>query len=126
MDCGEIKSGEPFSIEESDGTEDVFPPWPNDWEVSSSNVNVVKDAVEKIKSSGAHYFYKGNYLDAERKYKKALRYIDWYLHENAADAGNEEINKMRLTIILNLATTKHKLDKHKEVVHLCTQVGLFN
>lgn len=32
MDCGEIKQGQDWGLNESDGTEDIFTPWPEDWD----------------------------------------------------------------------------------------------
>ena len=31
IDCGELKRGENWGLEENDGTNDVFTPWPDDW-----------------------------------------------------------------------------------------------
>ncbi|CAH0561257.1 unnamed protein product [Brassicogethes aeneus] len=120
-DCGEYEPGEPFNIEECDETEDKYPPWPNDWDVPGSEEKTVLDAIEKIKNSGSHFFYKSNFTDSERKYKKALRYIDWYLLESDGKS-NCDLEKTKLTLLLNLATVKQKMRKYKEVVQLCSQV----
>nr|CAH7753098.1 unnamed protein product [Callosobruchus chinensis] len=36
--CGEFKPGEPWNIEENDGTDDKYPPWPNDWEIEVNKI----------------------------------------------------------------------------------------
>ena len=35
LDCGELKRGESWGINEYDGTADVYPAWPDDWEYFS-------------------------------------------------------------------------------------------
>ncbi|KAJ8970357.1 hypothetical protein NQ314_001268 [Rhamnusium bicolor] len=49
-DCGEFETGEPWNIEERDGTEDVYPPWPNDWDIDSvENLGAIINAINAIK-----------------------------------------------------------------------------
>jgi len=40
-------------------------------------IQALEDAVNKIKNSGNYYFRAGNYVRANLKYRKALRYIEW-------------------------------------------------
>lgn len=105
-----------------DGTDDVFPPWPNDWD-AKLNDKMIKDAINKIKDSGNFFFYKNNYVDSERKYKKALRYIDWFLASENDKADLEHVEELRINSLLNLAAVRLKRNKFKQVLDLCTQVN---
>lgn len=71
-DCGELKPGEPWRLEENDGTADVYPPYPNDWD-GSADEHFLTRVVRDINDSGHIFYHKQNYQDAERKYKKVLR-----------------------------------------------------
>ncbi|PSN37661.1 Peptidyl-prolyl cis-trans isomerase D [Blattella germanica] len=42
-DCGELKSDEDWGICESDGTPDVYPPYPIDWDLSTQEIQVIID-----------------------------------------------------------------------------------
>lgn len=39
--CGEYKSDENWRIEENDGTADVYPPFPEDWDVDYTSFKVI-------------------------------------------------------------------------------------
>lgn len=32
INCGELKRGENWNLEENDGSEDIYTPWPEDWD----------------------------------------------------------------------------------------------
>lgn len=118
--CGELKPGDPWNVHENDGTEDKYPPWPDDWEEENiENFKAVEKAINVIKKSGNYHFSLKNYIDSERKYVKCLRYIDWYLSHKKS---HEVIEELRLVLIMNLAAVKLNRHKYKEVVSLCTQV----
>jgi len=40
-------------------------------------IQALEDVVNKIKNSGNYYFKNGNFVRANAKYRKALRYIEW-------------------------------------------------
>ncbi|CAG5102164.1 Similar to Ppid: Peptidyl-prolyl cis-trans isomerase D (Mus musculus) [Cotesia congregata] len=127
IDCGEIK-GENWGIEENDGTVDVFPPFPEDWDYASkidaSNIdyNYVHDVINKIKTSGNHYYGKKNYTTAERKYKKALGYYNWLTKNNIPEELKLILSSIRISIMLNQSATKLKLLKYREALDLCNFV----
>nr|CAD7430576.1 unnamed protein product [Timema monikensis] len=75
--CGELQPGSDWGLAENDGTPDKYPPFPEDWELSTKlKVERVEEVITNIKDSGNYYFSIKNYTDANRKYKKAIRYID--------------------------------------------------
>ena len=77
--CGELGPDDDWGLEESDGTEDVYPPYPGDWIVPHQQLEIreLEDVVNKIKNSGNYFFKAKNYVRANAKYRKALRYIEW-------------------------------------------------
>lgn len=38
--CGELKPGDNWNIEENDGTLDVYPPYPDDWDTDFNELKV--------------------------------------------------------------------------------------
>lgn len=119
--CGEFQDNEPWNLEENDGTLDAYPPWPNDWECQSLEEEKIIDVINNINDSGNVYFYKQNFLDAERKYNKMLRYIDWYLDKTKGKTGNT-ILKLRYNALLNLTAVRLKINKNKEAVEHCNEI----
>lgn len=132
VNCGELRRGENWGLNECDGTEDVFPPWPEDWDYSSETEKMsykyVTDVIKKIKDSGNYYFVKHkNYVDAARKYKKALRYYNWMMKiEKASDELDGSTVDLKITILLNLAAVRLKQNKYRETLKLCNDVLQLN
>ncbi|XP_043485847.1 peptidyl-prolyl cis-trans isomerase D [Polistes fuscatus] len=126
-DCGELKRGENWNLEENDGSEDVYTPWPEDWDYASCTDTLtykyVSEVVKRIKDSGNHYFSMKNYVDAGRKYKKALRYYEWMIKmKNVPDTMEDSIKDLKVTIMLNLAAVQLKKKDYRSAVKLCSEV----
>ncbi|XP_031839608.1 cyclophilin 40 isoform X1 [Nomia melanderi] len=126
-DCGEIKPGEDWGLNENDGTEDIFPAWPEDWDYATDTKELdymyIIEVIKKIKDSGNYYFSKKNYVDAGRKYKKALRYYKWMTSTTIISNSSDDLMvNTKLIILLNLAAVKLKEKKHREALKLCTEV----
>ncbi|KYN00494.1 PREDICTED: peptidyl-prolyl cis-trans isomerase D [Cyphomyrmex costatus] len=127
VDCGELKKGESWGLEENDGSEDVYTPWPEDWDYSQ-HVNklthkFMEDVIKKIKDSGNGYFVKQNYVDANRKYRKALRYYTWMSKQkNMSDTFYASLVDLKLTLLLNLAAVRLKQKDYRKVIDLCNEV----
>ncbi|XP_012288148.1 peptidyl-prolyl cis-trans isomerase D [Orussus abietinus] len=121
-DCGELKWGENWGLGENDGSEDIFTPWPEDWVFGELNNDGMEDIVRKIKDSGNVYFTNKNYIDADRKYKKALRYYNWITKQpNISETmGNDK--SLKSVILLNLTAVKLKQNKYREALKLCNEV----
>ncbi|XP_059483325.1 peptidyl-prolyl cis-trans isomerase D [Neocloeon triangulifer] len=119
--CGEIPKGQDWGINENDGTEDVFAPWPQDLDVKAREHLSDDEIVAKIKNSGNYYFSRHQYSLADRKYKKALRYLDYY-SKLTNKPNNETDSDMRTTCRLNLAACKLKTKHYKEAYSICEQI----
>ncbi|KAH1026728.1 peptidyl-prolyl cis-trans isomerase D isoform X1 [Dendroctonus ponderosae] len=123
-DCGELKPGEPWCLEENDGTADVYPPWPNDWN-GSVDEHLLTGVIRDINGSGHIFYHKQSYQDAERKYKKVLRYIDWFIEKSSKRADNSFM-EFRYNVLLNLCAVRLKLNKNAEVIQHSSEVIAHN
>lgn len=120
--CGEYQPGENFDICEKDETEDVYPPFPDDADLNFTQVDNILQVAEKIKQSGNFYFRREDYINANMKYKKSLRYLN-KLHE-ANDLSKEEDKKISdvvLPCILNSAACKLKLKLYDSALEDCDE-----
>ncbi|KAI4498680.1 hypothetical protein M0802_006147 [Mischocyttarus mexicanus] len=125
--CGELTKLENWNLVENDDSEDAYTPWPEDWDHSLSTDTLtykyVSEVIRKIKDSGNHYFSKKNYVDAGRKYKKALRYYDWMIKiKNVPDTMEDSITDLKVTIMLNFAAVQLKKKDYRSAVKLCNEV----
>ncbi|XP_046402904.1 peptidyl-prolyl cis-trans isomerase D-like [Ischnura elegans] len=123
-DCGELDPKCDLGVGECDITQDCFPPWPEDLDtnICDMDTELVFDIIDKIKSSGNHYFTDKNYVDAGRKYKKALRYLNSFYSLNLSKSNLKRADEMFDTCMLNLSAVKLRLNQNKEVVELCDKV----
>lgn len=116
-----MKPGQNWGIEESDATGDVYPPWPNDWECNLKETDM-EEVINNIKESGNYYFRKNNFTDSDRKYRKALRYIDWFLAGPRHDSV-DNIKNIKINSLLNLAIVRLKKNKYRDAIDICNQVS---
>ncbi|KAK2584640.1 hypothetical protein KPH14_006988 [Odynerus spinipes] len=127
INCGELKKGESWNLEENDGTEDVYTPWPEDWDYTSNTDKLtykyLSGVIKKIKDSGNSYFSKKNYVDAGRKYKKALRYYEWMTKlKDVPDTLDDSMMDLKMTTLLNLAAVQLKKKDYRSTIKLCNEV----
>ncbi|VDI33274.1 peptidyl-prolyl isomerase D [Mytilus galloprovincialis] len=105
-DCGEIAPGEDDGFVKDDGSGDIYPEWPEDSGVdfeNTENKEKVLTMITSIKGFGNNFFKEQKIQDAKRKYKKALRYLE-YVEDNM-DMEEDESNMDKLyniPITLNL------------------------
>ncbi|XP_055928639.1 peptidyl-prolyl cis-trans isomerase D-like [Argiope bruennichi] len=121
--CGEIEPGEDFGLNECDGTEDTYAPFPDDCgELDFKDIDHILWVAEQVKLSGNGFFRKEDYVTANMKYKKALRYLN-KLHEvNEVDAELEKrLNAVVLPCILNSAACKLKLKLYDRALEDCDE-----
>ncbi|XP_024085890.1 peptidyl-prolyl cis-trans isomerase D isoform X2 [Cimex lectularius] len=119
-DCGELNNDN-WGVNERDGTEDVYPPFPEDWiqpEKFAENGSM-ENVICKIKDSGNKYFKEESFMHACRKYKKALRYIDWAVNQDDHCKTKESFIDLKTVCMLNSAAVYLKLNDHKKVISFC-------
>lgn len=112
-DCGELGPDDDLGLGDNDGTADVYPLYPADWDPTEQQLesHAFETVVTEIKQSG-NYFYKAkDYVRADRKYKKALRYIEWS-RSKLGEIQNVPVQtnfvKTELNCLLNLAAVSLK------------------
>lgn len=120
--CGEFQLNVPWNLGENDGTVDVYPPWPSDWDEPDVDDEFITRVINNINDSGNVFYYKQKFLDSERKYKKVIRYIDWYLEKTKHTESRNAISKLRNNALLNLTAVRLKINKNKEAVEHCNEI----
>uniref|UniRef100_A0A0A9Z9H3 peptidylprolyl isomerase n=4 Tax=Lygus hesperus TaxID=30085 RepID=A0A0A9Z9H3_LYGHE len=118
-DCGQVLPGESWNIPENDG--DSVPAFPDDWDVNETDLETedIPAIINKIKDSGNVFFRNANYPNASRKYKKALRYIEWYLKKRPSKINMDDL---KVVCLLNFAAVSLKYGEYKQAHELCNEV----
>ena len=124
VDCGELPPD--YVIEASvpvdDGTGDVYEEVLPD----NDNVNVEKPeevlkAIAEIKEIGTKQFKDGNLETAFKKYSKAASYITEFYAGDLNDEQKAELNKLTISVNLNIALVGLKLAKYNQVLKAATE-----
>lgn len=122
-DCGEIPEGADDGVPEKPADGDAYEDFPEDQEDAKETAQIIKIAGD-IKAIGNDYFKKGNYLEASKKYQKALR----YLNEKPAfdDEDGEDVRKsyaaVKIPCHLNRAMCAIKTGGYAQAVASATAV----
>ncbi|EPS67859.1 hypothetical protein M569_06915, partial [Genlisea aurea] len=109
-DCGEIPEGT------DDGTinffkdGDLYADWPSDLHERPADLSWWIEAVESVKGCGNEHFKKQDYKMALRKYRKALRYLDFCWEKEGLDeVKGAYLRKVKSQIFTNSSACKLKL-----------------
>lgn len=95
----------------------------------------VAEYILTIKKSGNHFFTKNDYIKADRKYRKAVRYIDWFMprfselvfsDNSQTDYIFNQLEKEKLNLMLNLSATAIKKGLYRESLYYCDEVSKKN
>lgn len=114
--CGELQEGDDDGVPApEDG--DVYEDWPVDEEKVDTTEERM-DAVKLIKQIGNDYFGKQDYVNALKKYEKALRYL---VELGNSDEEEVALNAVRAVVRLNCATTELKLKNYAKGVEHCNK-----
>ncbi|GAA6063124.1 hypothetical protein JCM10212_002327 [Sporobolomyces blumeae] len=99
-DCGQLADGETGIIE--DEFADGYEEYPSDDEHEVDNAEVTFKIANEVKEKGTDLFKKGNFEQAQKKYTKALRYLDRHRFlEPPNPALSQKIVTLRLSLLLN-------------------------
>jgi peptidyl-prolyl isomerase D len=112
-DCGQLQPGESDGIPApADG--DIYEEWPVDQpDVSTPSQRL--EAATQIKNVGNEYFKMQNFVQAVKKYEKALRYIGEEMPYYTEDE-KQQLNQARLPCYLNKAACYLQLKKYSEAL----------
>ncbi|XP_054163987.1 peptidyl-prolyl cis-trans isomerase D-like [Oppia nitens] len=121
-DCGQFKADEDYNLNENDGSEDIFPPFPEDTDLDfTSQMEKVLEIGDKIKISGNLYFKNEDFVNANRKYKKALRYLN-KLHDNDLnDETEKRVLNQELPCLLNSAACLLRLKRYEAALEVLNE-----
>ncbi|KAL1460194.1 hypothetical protein WDU94_012129 [Cyamophila willieti] len=120
---GQLSPEDDWGVIEHDGSQDTYPAFPEDWKLSPESVQLdeMRDVIQAMKSSGNDYFKNNQLHNAQRKYKKALRYIQWY-NGSQSFLQQKHFSGSFTATLLNLAAVQLKFREYKNAVHLCDEV----
>ncbi|RYR34525.1 hypothetical protein Ahy_A10g049466 isoform D [Arachis hypogaea] len=97
VDCGEIPEGEDDGISNFFKDGDTYPDWPADLDESPNELEWWTESVNNIKTFGNDYYKKQDYKMAQKKYRKALRYLDICLRKTKSQIfTNSSACKLKL------------------------------
>lgn len=123
IDCGELP--EDYVVEQAtpvdDGTGDIYEYALND----NDNIDINKPeqvfaAISKLKEIGSTLFKKGELQAAFDKYTKAQRYLKEYFPDDLKPEEYAELDKLKVSVNLNVALAALKLEKFRETIAAAT------
>ncbi|RIA97345.1 peptidyl-prolyl cis-trans isomerase D [Glomus cerebriforme] len=122
VDCGELKEDEDDGVSvPADG--DIYEDWPEDESGPSSPENLLETA-QKVKDIGNDYFKKGDYLNANKKYSKAIRYLNekTTFEDDDPPELERKFYSLKIPCYLNKAACALKLNNRQSAVDDTTTV----
>lgn len=116
--CGEILEGESCEVNDDDETEDILPPFPRDWNLWESDLtlNEMIGYLKCIKEAGNFYYNERRFVEAARKYKKALRFYNHFNDRTNLPEEKEQLRAFFLCNNVNLAGVQLKLKNYAETI----------
>jgi len=146
--CGELQPGEDDDVVLDDGTGDKIPNAPSESDFSIEKFEELLQAIEGVKGIGNEQFKGGNHSLALKKYRKAVKYINHFMHtaedvsfssedeegegEVSADKNkglttsdieqNKKLETLKVPCLLNSAACKLKLNDSKGALNDLTEV----
>ncbi|XP_055307468.1 peptidyl-prolyl cis-trans isomerase D [Sitodiplosis mosellana] len=137
QNCGEIRSGDDWSFCDDDRSGEKLPPFPEDWD-QKANEFTIEQAVailESIKTAGNLFFGNKEYVDANRKYKKTLRYFNYLkdkleaIHRKGLTVQQlreklQALHQINSVVCLNIAAVELKLNNAENAKNSCDEVLL--
>lgn len=117
-DCGELDPTQPLdAVKVDDGTGDVYEDYPDDEESIKADKSPEKalKLCENLKQIATEQFKKGNKIMADKKYSKALRYVNELIpSEEQHKTVYDEFMKLKQTLYLNKALVCLELANYSE------------
>lgn len=126
VNSGQILEGEDWGYHDCDETDDKLPPYPIDWEESFKKLDVdeMLNILNLIKNSGNFFYTNLRYVEAARKYKKAMRYFQFFSNQLSMDENRSSLQQFHITNCVNTAAVELKLGNHFDAKHACNEVRI--
>ncbi|KAF9924360.1 Peptidyl-prolyl cis-trans isomerase D [Linnemannia zychae] len=121
-DCGELAEGEDDGVPPPDAG-DKYADWPEDYEGPKEDKDLVVIAQE-LKALGNTFFKAGDYIKAQKKYQKAIRYLNEKPVFDADDAPElvKEFYAVKIPCYLNKGFCALKLGRPETTIKDMTTV----
>ncbi|KAG9070193.1 Peptidyl-prolyl cis-trans isomerase D [Linnemannia hyalina] len=121
-DCGELAEGEDDGVAAPD-TGDKYADWPEDYEGPKEDKDLVVIA-QDLKTLGNNFFKAGDYAKAQKKYQKAIRYLNEKPVFDADDAPElvKQFYAVKIPCYLNKGFCALKLDRPELTIKDMTTV----
>jgi len=126
LDCGQLQPGD--SLVQDDGSGDKYPSSPEEYDELdfglNKNLDKVLDIAKEVKDLGNTFFKDKEFAKALKKYKKALRYIE-YLRDELGTTEEDEESKIRtvqVPITLNTSLMHFKLKDYENAQKMAQSV----
>uniref|UniRef100_A0A182Q0W1 PPIase cyclophilin-type domain-containing protein n=1 Tax=Anopheles farauti TaxID=69004 RepID=A0A182Q0W1_9DIPT len=125
-DCGQIAPGEDWRVNDDDDETDRLPPFPEDWDkfYDEFTVDEMLLYLNAIRSVGNRLFKSGQFVQANRRYKKAERYYNFFTNllnkqSPRRDGPRTVLAEFHLLNSLNQAVVRLRLQDYVSVLHAC-------
>lgn len=97
--------------------------------LQTNQINDYKNILQTIKAAGNQLYAKKEYVNSCRKYKKSIRYYNFFMDKLAKklpnNVKNDEttpLDDFHLKTQLNIAAVELKLKNYENVKHACNEV----
>ncbi|XP_072899106.1 peptidyl-prolyl cis-trans isomerase D [Hemitrygon akajei] len=125
--CGELKEGDDLGLAPADGSGDAYPDFPEDNEEDITDIDTIFRIAEDLKNLGNNFFKAQNWIMANKKYSKALRYMDTLRDEiNQKSAEITKLDSVALSCHLNIAACKLKISDWDGAIESCDEALTIN
>ncbi|XP_065206394.1 peptidyl-prolyl cis-trans isomerase D [Planococcus citri] len=121
-DCGEMPEEDLHVTNHYDGTTDIYPLWPQDWDIDKDNLDKTRllQVLTDIRNSGNEFFKKKSFSLAGVKYRKALEYMKCF--KSVVDQDTDAFSSIKLICLLNSSAVKLKMKDYKACIDICDEV----
>ncbi|KAJ1994330.1 peptidyl-prolyl cis-trans isomerase cpr6 [Dimargaris cristalligena] len=122
--CGELAEGEPDGVQGDGVGGDAYPDYPDDYEgLESASGTDLLEIGKNMKAIGNTLFKEGNTKLSQRKYKKAIRYLNEFTTFNDETdpdgALKPQFYTLKASCYLNCAACSLKMKDPESTIHFC-------
>ncbi|XP_053672061.1 peptidyl-prolyl cis-trans isomerase D [Anopheles nili] len=122
-DCGQIAPGEDWCVNDTDDEFDRLPPFPQDWDkfYDIFSIDEMLQHLNPIRNAGNRYFKAGDFIRANRRYKKAERYFNFFSNQvnRQKPHGWSLMENFQLLNWLNQAIVYVRIKDYRNAVYAC-------
>lgn len=86
---------------DNDGTGDIYPHYPEDGEFDFHNIDAICSIAQAIKVAGNIFYKREDYVRANLKYKKALRYLNKLHEQDISPEVEQRLLTLEMPCLLN-------------------------